>query len=323
LQVYSPRANLGATTELINFAPKGAIRHTCPGREAILIQPTTSRLHLILSQLIDLYKMPSATGKILPHPRLRNFVLDVLAEGRRKNIVHLMIEADITPIKSRLAERRAAGEPVSITSYVAKSFACAIDDDKRMQAYRLGKSHLVVFDDIDLAFMIEREWEGESLPVFTIVRAAQRKTAQDIHRELQAAREAPLGMQGPLNALEMWLFRLPTFLRKMIWFWVRRNPHWFKAMAGTAGVTSIGMFATGAAIGLPVTPMTVTLCIGPIEKKLALLAGKVVEREMIHLTISVDHNTIDGAPVVRFAERLKEIVFEGRALTPAPRQTQD
>ena len=60
-----------------------------------------------------------------------------------------------------------------MTSYIAKSFACAIEVDKRVQAYRLGKSRLVGFDDVDFAVMIEREWEGQPIPVFYILRAAQ------------------------------------------------------------------------------------------------------------------------------------------------------
>jgi pyruvate/2-oxoglutarate dehydrogenase complex dihydrolipoamide acyltransferase (E2) component len=62
--------------------------------------------------------------------------------------------------------------------------------------------------------------------------------------------------------------------------------------------------------------MTVTLCIGSIETKLALKEGKVIEREVIHLNISIDHDIIDGAPLVRFAERLKSILRDGRVLQP-------
>ena len=160
-------------------------------------------MRLVLSQLIDQLKMPHAPGTTHPDPRLRNFVLDVLAEGRRKPIAHIMLEADIGGIRERLAERRQRGEAsVSMTSYIAKSFACAIEADKRVQAYRLGKSRLVAFDDVDLTFLVEREWEGASIPVFYIVRAAQRKSAPEIHRELQAARTTPLATVGPMNALE-------------------------------------------------------------------------------------------------------------------------
>jgi 2-oxoacid dehydrogenases acyltransferase (catalytic domain) len=272
-------------------------------------------MRLVLSQLIDQLKMPHAPGKTHPYPRLRNFLLDVLAEGKRKHIAHIMLEADIGGIKERLAERRERGEaPVSMTSYIAKSFACAIEVDKRVQAYRLGKSRLVVFDDVDFAFMIERQWEGESIPVFYIVRAAQRKSAYEIHRELQTAKETPLGTDGPMNALEMQFFLLPRFLRKAVWFVIRRNPYWFKDVAGTAAVTSMGMHASGAAAGIPITPMTLTLTIGTIEKKPALQDGQLVERDVVHLVLSIDHDIVDGAPLMRFVERFKQLLRDGTAL---------
>jgi hypothetical protein len=215
-------------------APLGCVGRQAENcdRERILI--ATSRLRLILSQLIDQLRMPLAPGPTYPYPRLRNFVIDVLAEGRRKQIAHVLLEADIGGVNEKLAELRLrGGEQVSMTSYIAKGFALAVEENKRMQAYRLGRSRIVVFDDVDLAFMIEREWEGEAPPVFYLLRKAQRKTVYEIHRELRAAREAPPGAQGPMSALEMQFFPLPAFLRKALWFFVRRNPYWFKDLAGS------------------------------------------------------------------------------------------
>jgi hypothetical protein len=282
-----------------------------------LTKPDFSRLRLALSQLIEQLRMPLAPGKLARYPKLRNFVLDVLAEGRRKHIAHVLLEADVGGIRTQLAELRLHGaEPVSMTSYIAKAFTNAIEADKRMQAYRFGRSRIIIFDDIDLAFMIEREWEGEAFPVFYLVRAAQRKTVHDIHRELQAARETPLGTQGPMNALEMQFFLLPAFLRKAMWFLIRRKPYWFKDVAGTAGVTSMGMYTSGAAVAIPITPMTLTLTIGTIEKKLVLQDGQAVERDVIHLNLSVDHDIIDGAPLMRFAERFRQQLQNTTALMP-------
>jgi hypothetical protein len=292
-----------------------AAAHVTRALGPIVTKPSTSRLRLVLSQLIDQLKMPHAPGKTYAYPRLRNFVLDVLAEGQRKHIAHIMIEADIGGIRARLAERRQRGQAtVSMTSYIAKSFACAIDADKRVQAYRLGKSRLVVFDDVDFAFLIERRWEGEPLPVFYIVRGAQRKSVVEIHRELQAARTTPLRTDGPMNALEVQFFLLPRFLRKAVWFVIRRNPYWFKDVAGTAAVTSMGMYTAGAAVGIPITPMTLTLTIGTIEKKPAFHDGQMVERDVVHLTLSVDHDIVDGAPLMRFAERFKQLLRDGTVL---------
>jgi hypothetical protein len=286
--------------------------------KGILMESAPSRLRLALSQLITRLKVPDAVGEKRPYPRLRNFVLDVLAEGRRKNIIQVLFEADIGGVKDRLAEHRLrTGESVTITSYVAKCFASAIADDKRMQAYRLGRSHVVVFDDVDLAFLVEREWEGQALPVFCIVRAADRKTAHEINQELRASRETPLGTLGPMSALEMVFFLLPTVLRKPLWFYARRNPYWFKDLAGTVGVTSMGMHTSGAAVVIPITPMTLTLSIGSIDKKLVLQDGKVVERDVIHLNLNVDHDIIDGAPLMRFVHRLKKLLLEGPSLAPS------
>jgi hypothetical protein len=283
----------------------------------VLMESGPNRLRLALSQLITRLKTTVAEGEKHSYPRLRNFVLDVLSEGRQKNPIQVLFEADIGGVKERLAEHRLrTGESVTITSYVAKCLVAAIATDKRMQAYRLGRSQLVVFDDVDLAFLVEREWEGKVLPVFFIVRAADRKTAHEINQELQASRETPLGAQGAMSALEMVFFLLPAVLRKPLWLYVRRNPYWFKDMAGTVAVTSMGMFTSGAAVVIPITPMTMTLSIGSTEKRLVLQDGQVVERDFIHLNINVDHAIIDGAPLMRFVHRLKETLLKGPSLAP-------
>src|SRR5260221_13189028 len=118
------------------------------------------------------------------------------------------------------------------------------------------------------------------------------------------AKEAPLGTAGPMNAVEMQFFLLPSFLRRVLLFLVRRNPYWFKDVAGTALVSSMGMFTSGASVGVPITPMTLSLCIGSIEKKLALLDGQVIERGGVHLDISINPDHIHRAPPVRLRERL-------------------
>jgi hypothetical protein len=126
-----------------------------------------------------------------------------------------------------------------------------------------------------------------------------------------------------MSALEMQFFLLPGFLRKALWFFVRRNPYWFKDLAGTAGVTSMGMYTSGAALGVPITPMSLTLTIGTMEKKPVLQDGQVVERDIVHLTLSVDHDVIDGAPLMRFAERFKQILRDRTALVSSGNEAEE
>jgi len=154
------------------------------------------------------------------------------------------------------------------------------------------------------------------MPVVHIVRAANRKGIDEIHREITRAKIAPLGERGALSNLEQRFFALPAFLRRPVWFFIRRNPYLFKQLAGTVGVTSLGMHGTGAAVLLPITPMTLTLSIGTIGTQVVLENGNPVEREIIRLNLGADHALIDGTPLMRFAERFKKRLESG--LPPSP-----
>ena len=269
----------------------------------------------IVPQLMAQLKTPNAVASEQPFPPIRNFVLDVMSEGRRKNIINLLCEADLHTLNIQLAEASALGHKVSVTSYLGKLLAETIAEDKTIHAYRKGRRKLVIFNDIDLAFTVEREYQGDGsdsdanalLPIPYIVRAANEKTVQQIHAELQMAKSAALGSAGPMSALEKYFFLLPRALRSMVWFFIRRDPYLFKQLVGTVGVTSMGMFASGAAVVIPISPMTLTLSIGSLAKRLVFDdQGAVVMREYIQLNLSADHDVIDGAPLMRFAERFRQ-----------------
>ena len=254
----------------------------------------------ILGQLRQQFNTPRAPGHETDYPPIRNFILDVMTEGRRKNIINLVFQADITDTLSRLAA--GTDDEASVTSVVACALARVVEQNKDFNAYRRGTSRMVLFDDVDLSFTVEREVDGVLLPVPYIVRAANRKSVEQIHRELQAAKVAPIGEAGPMSALEKYFFLMPHFARRIVWLFIRRDPWKFKQLVGTVGVTSMGMFASGAAVVQPITPMTLTLSIGAIENKVVMQDGTPVERAFIHLNLGADHDLIDGAPLMRFAE---------------------
>jgi pyruvate/2-oxoglutarate dehydrogenase complex dihydrolipoamide acyltransferase (E2) component len=45
--------------------------------------------------------------------------------------------------------------------------------------------------------------------------------------------------------------------------------------------------------------------------------GRRQAREVLCLTVSVDHDIVDGAPAARFTQRLKELIEEGHGLADA------
>jgi pyruvate/2-oxoglutarate dehydrogenase complex dihydrolipoamide acyltransferase (E2) component len=263
-----------------------------------------------------------ASCRLEPFPNLRRQQIDWLELMHRQHTIHALLEVDVTDARRSIRGYRSkTGQPLSFTAFVIWCVAQAVDADKRMHAYRKGRRQLVVFDEVDVAVPVERVVEGRELPVPFIVRAANRKQPAEIHQEIQMARreEAPRALAGA-RWLPLWLL-LPGFLRRYVWATLLGNPHRRKEITGTALVTAVGMFGRGTAWGIPLTGYTLCVTVGGIARKPGVVrdsAGRQEERvevrEYLSLTVSLDHDLIDGAPAARFAARLKELIEGGVSL---------
>ncbi len=86
------------------------------------------------------------------------------------------------------------------------------------------------------------------------------------------------------------------------------------------------MFGTGTGWGIPLTDYTLCLTVGGIARKPGIVAyhrpggreERFEGREYLSLTISMDHDVIDGSPAARFAARLKELIESGAILGDRP-----
>lgn len=271
-----------------------------------------NRISTALTQLRRLLSLSPASNTQVPFPEARNLILDILAEGRRKNTIQLLFDVDATKIQAQIARLvTQTGEAISITTYVARILACAVAADPPMHAYRHKRRKMIMFADVDLSVMVERDVDGSRMPLPYIVRAANQKDFLAIDRELKHAKSAPLYSEGPLSALEAQFFSLPSIVRKIVWKFARNDAHLFRELAGTVGVTSMGMYAIGRAVVVPITPMTLTLSLGSISARLDFVNGVVVERKSLLLNLSADHDIIDGAPLMRFAAAFKKNLESG------------
>jgi pyruvate/2-oxoglutarate dehydrogenase complex dihydrolipoamide acyltransferase (E2) component len=82
-------------------------------------------------------------------------------------------------------------------------------------------------------------------------------------------------------------------------------------------LTAVGMADQGAGWGIP--PSSPSICwitVGGIGHKREDPHGQIATRDYLNLTVSFDHNMMDGAPAARFTERLKELIESGYGLTP-------
>ena len=251
---------------------------------------------------------------VVPFPPLQHQMMDWLGLMHRKHTIHALIEVDVTSARQAIRALRArTGTPVSFTAFIITCLARAIDADKAMHAYRKGRRHLVLFADVDVTTVVEREVGGHKVPVPHIIRAANKKTVRDIQQEIRAVQEAHHPQSSAAQWLPLWLV-LPARVRRFVWARLLHNPHRRKRLTGTVIVTAVGMYGHGTGWGIPMTDYTLCVTVGSIAKKPGLVDQQIAVREYLCLTISVDHDLIDGAPAARFAQRLKELIEHGAGL---------
>jgi pyruvate/2-oxoglutarate dehydrogenase complex dihydrolipoamide acyltransferase (E2) component len=244
-----------------------------------------------------------------PFLTVRRAYVDVLRAGRRKNLMHGLIRLDVTGARRRLAD---AAPPLSFTGWLLHCVAAAVDADRIVHAYR-RRNRLVLFADVDVNTQLEAELQGQKVVKSIIVRAANRKSVQQITEEIRAAQHEQAGDERRYRGAVAYA-ALPTWLRSLGWRAVLRNPHWFKRFGGTVGLSSVGMFGAGGGWGVVATPPTLMVVVGGISAEPRLVDGRLTDRELLHVTLTFDHDVVDGAPAARFAARLAELVEGGHGL---------
>ncbi|HEY1390194.1 MAG TPA: 2-oxo acid dehydrogenase subunit E2 [Ktedonobacterales bacterium] len=250
----------------------------------------------------------------LPFSKLRQVMAAAYQSVRHRPMIHGLVEVDVTRARAFLREYKATtGESLSFTAFLIACLGKAVEEDKTVQAFRKGGKRLVVFDDVDVNMPVEREVDGQHQLMIVIIRAANRKTIRAIHDEIRAAQAADV-----TKALT-WLRFVPRVLfRPYMWLFWRISsayPRFRKKHLGTVGITAIGMVGKGAGWGIPSpSPTSLMVTVGGIGEKHTTVDGQSAPREYLCLTVSVDHDTVDGAPAARFTERLEELIESGYGL---------
>lgn len=252
----------------------------------------------------------------LPYPRSRLLVVDAVRAGSRKHLIHGLVEMDVTEARRRIrAHREQTGESISFTAFFLHCLGTAVEEHKMVHAYRDWRGRLILFDDVDVNTIIEVELEGHRFPLVHTVRAVNHRPLRDLHDEIRRAQTGTDQTydSGTLDLMRIYV-RLPGFLRDLAYRIILKNPHWMKRIGGTVSVTAIGMFGEGGGWGIPIPIYTLTATLGGIAQKPAVFNGKIVPRELLSVTLTFDHDIVDGAPAARFADRFRGLIESAAGL---------
>ena len=134
----------------------------------------------------------------LPFLKIRRSYVDVLRAGRRKNMIHGLIELDVTDARRVLVDQKTESGALSFTAFVMHCVAAAVEHNRLMHPYR-RRNRLVLFDEVDVNTQIEADLDGQKVVKSLIVRAANRKSVAEITAEIRSAQHDTSHHGAPLQ----------------------------------------------------------------------------------------------------------------------------
>jgi pyruvate/2-oxoglutarate dehydrogenase complex dihydrolipoamide acyltransferase (E2) component len=251
--------------------------------------------------------------RIIPFPRMRQFSLDAGRLGSSKHIVHGLIEVDVTEPRRHIREEaQITGEKLSFTAFIVHCVGEAVHRHDAVHAHLNWRRQLVIFEDVHVNTMIEVEMDGNKVPMPHILKAVNRRSVRDLHREIRSVQGASEKAAG--SRIMRWFLFLPWFVRRLFYWIVMRNPQWVRKYSSSVLVSAVGMFTSGAGWGILMPNFSLNILLGGIAEKPGVVEDRIEIREILHMTLSFDHDIVDGAPAARFTNELKELIESGYGL---------
>jgi pyruvate dehydrogenase E2 component (dihydrolipoamide acetyltransferase) len=199
--------------------------------------------------------------------------------------IYVSAEVDMTEAlkwRKQLNDAAAAeGYKVSVNDMVVKAAALALTKFPNVNASFAG-DHVELHDDINISIAVALK-EGLIAPV---VRNADQKSLGRIARE--AADMAGRAREGKLL------------------------PNEFEG--GTFTVSNLGPFGVDTFIAIITLPQVAALAVGSSAQKAAVVDGQIVIRDLMNMTISVDHRLIDGAEAAQYVAEVRRLLESPLAL---------
>jgi len=180
------------------------------------------------------------------------------------------LRESLRPLEKNLQTR------ITYTALAVKAVAVALQEYPLVNSFLIG-DNIVLKKRKNIGFAVSREEAGLVVPV---VHEADKKKIVEIAKDIE-----DLTKKARENRL------LPEDVN-----------------GGTFTVTNPGIL--GVIMDTPIInpPQSAILGIGAIVSRPAVVDGEVLIRSVMYLSLSYDHRVIDGAPAIRFLQRVKKIL---------------
>jgi len=250
----------------------------------------------------------------IPQSRIATF--DVYSVGMQKHHISALLEFDVTESRQKLKDLRKNGTHISFNAWLIKAISRSLEKYPEASSFRYNKKKLVTFNDHNISFMVEKKIGDQRVPLPMVIDRVNLKSALDITHEIEGGKnqivtKRDVVLKKRSKIAERLYYHLPGFLRRSIWRYILSHPRFAYGKMGNVSVTSPGTVGkiNGWFIHKSIHP--VSFGIGSIIKKPTVAHGDIKIREVLNATILIDHDVIDGAPMVRFLKELTKSIETG------------
>jgi len=230
-----------------------------------------------------------------------------------------MIEIDVTEVRGKIKTLRTKTNRISFTAWLIKAISLTIKDHELAAGYLKGKRKILIFNDINISLAVEKNLNGQKVPIPLIIEKANEKSIEVITKQISDAREKELTnkdivLHNKASQLERIYYVLPGFARRFFWMYLLKHPHLAFKKMGNVAFTSIGMIGNVSGWFIPISVHPICFGISSITKKPIVIGDKIEIREILNMTVLIDHDVIDGSPMAGFIRELSVNIGKGYGL---------
>ncbi len=250
-------------------------------------------------------------------PISRIATLDICEIGKRKHHVTGLIELDISKSRKKIRQyNRNSSSKISFTAWIINVICSTINKYETPSSYLKGKNKLIIFDDINVSIIVEKNINGQKVPIPLIIEKASEKSIVAISNQINDAKlkqltQNDIVLHKKADRLERIYYILPGFIRRYVWKYILKHPKIAFNKMGNVAITSIGMMGQINGWFIPISIHPICFGLGSIIKKPIIIEDKIEIREMLNMSILIDHDVIDGAPMARFISELTKNIENG------------
>ncbi|NUP52994.1 MAG: acyltransferase [Catenulispora sp.] len=236
-------------------------------------------------------------------PRQRRHTLHFLSGLRQFAPVFLDTEVDMTEVLAHRDRARQDGVRYSVVSYVLQTAGRVLVAHPEANAAIRGRlrPRVARYPSAAGKVAFDRTVQGHRVVLTAVLPDLENATLDRIQSELERYRDAEPadGFPGALA-----VHRLPVPLGRALMRGALRSLHRRPTLMGTFAVSSLGHRPVDGFASLGGT--TITLGLGRIAPRPAAVAGQVLIRPTMRLTLTFDHRVVDGAEAADVLGDLKD-----------------